>query len=197
VIRFARLVAAVAAGATLVACSGGSPVVDGPTTTDARGSTSTTADGDGTTSTTADGTSTVPAPCPPERPAAALPDTPISRLDLDDDGVEETWAVVATGASATVYGLFKVDGCELVEVTVGGTPAEFPVGGTVVNQAGLFCTDSGAVAVATATSEDGVTYSGVRTDYRLEGTALVQQSSAPLELSTGDPSFPDLAAFRC
>jgi hypothetical protein len=120
-----------------------------------------------------------------------------SVLDLDGDGTDEVWVQAGSGASVLLYGLYRVDGCLLAPVALGGVPSSFPVGGTVGTQVGVFCTDSGGVAAVMATSDDGERYVGDRIDYRLEGGELVQQTTEPFELLASDPSFPDLAAFRC
>ncbi|MBA2281690.1 MAG: hypothetical protein H0W25_10730 [Acidimicrobiia bacterium] len=120
-----------------------------------------------------------------------------SVVDLDGDGTDEVWVQASTGASVLIYDLYRVDGCLLLPVGLGGAPASFAVGGTVGTQVGAFCTDSGAVVAVVATSDDGERYVGERTDFRLQGGELVVEQRAPLELLASDPDFPDLAAFRC
>jgi hypothetical protein len=80
-------------------------------------------------------------------------------------------AVVDHGASVDVVSLFA--GCDAAAVTLDGSAAAFPIGGTVTHGDGLRCTAAGITALS-ATSDDGVTYQATTTEYRLRGATLVR-----------------------
>lgn len=62
-------------------------------------------------------------------------------VDLNGDGTEEFFAKIGAGASATVMGIFDVIDCELVHVTVDGSPVELTIGASVGNFSGYECLD--------------------------------------------------------
>lgn len=62
-------------------------------------------------------------------------------VDLNGDGTEEFFAKIGAGASATVMGIFDVIDCELVHVTLDGSPVELTIGASVGNFSGYECLD--------------------------------------------------------
>lgn len=122
--------------------------------------------------------------------------------DVDGDGGDEVWAQTGSGASATIIGLARFTDCELERVTfAGGDPAEFPVGGSVGNTAGLECEAHGDPTAdltgytATNTGED--TYEVTATEYALDGTVLVQGASRVSTATVGDEAFARATTFSC
>lgn len=67
------------------------------------------------------------------------PARPIGAVDLEEDGTMEAFAVVGSGAAVLLIGLYDVDGCAITRITIGGSPAVFPVGATVGSVSGLSC----------------------------------------------------------
>jgi hypothetical protein len=119
-----------------------------------------------TTTTTRPTTSTVACASPAPKPTA---------VDGTDAEVVATIgdvkiAVVDHGASVDVVSLF--DGCNLTPVSLGGSTAALPIGGTVTHGDGIRC-DGDDFIVLSATSDDGETYQAKAVTYRLEHDTLV------------------------
>ena len=76
-------------------------------------------------------------------------------------GAPVVFAVVGSGASATIVGLFQLVGCDLVRVQ---TPTKslvtFTIGGTVTHLNGARCRGGHDLELLQALSDDGTTYSG-------------------------------------
>jgi len=123
------------------------------------------------TTTTAPRTTTTEAcPTPTPKPTAA---------DGSDADVVGTFgdvklAVVDHGASDDVVSLFE--GCNLTPVSLDGSTAALPIGGTVTHGDGIRCNGDDFI-VLSATSDDGETYQAKATTYRLEHHALVATST--------------------
>jgi hypothetical protein len=120
----------------------------------------------------------------------------VGGADLDGDGRDEVWAKVGAGASATIIGLFRLDGCDLLRVTIGGAPAELPVGGSVGTTAGVECTATGLVAHS-ASNIGGDTYEVTSTQYTLEDGTLVEGTGAASTVTAGEPAFEVASGFTC
>jgi hypothetical protein len=80
-------------------------------------------------------------------------------------------ATVDHGASVDVVSIFHA--CSSTPLTLGGSAAALPIGGTVTHGDGLRC-DGDQLTVLSATSDDGKTYKATATSYRLTGDALVE-----------------------
>lgn len=122
--------------------------------------------------------------------------------DVDGDGGDEVWAQTGSGASATIVGLARFTNCTLERVTfVGGDPAEFPVGGSVGNAAGLGCEahidPASDLTAYTATNTGEVSYEVTATDYALKGSVLVQGASEVSTATMGDEAFARATTFAC
>lgn len=122
--------------------------------------------------------------------------------DVDGDGDDEVWAQTGSGASAAIIGLARFTDCKLERVTfAGGDPAEFPVGGSVGNAAGLDCEGHGDPTADltgyTATNTGEGTYEVTATEYALEGTVLTQGASAVTTATLGDEAFARATSFSC
>jgi len=89
----------------------------------------------------------------------------------------EAFAVVSQGAATTNVGVWALEACQLVRVLgADGQPAEFPVGGTVLNGSGLRCAEVGGgvqLNVLSARSQDGTTFTASSRPLRLEGNRFV------------------------
>jgi hypothetical protein len=140
-------------------------------------------DGDGTSdSVTVYGTGTDAAPGPwyvAVDVAGAIGRRQVVIADADPDdanqnilylGVAEAggepvvFAVVGTGASATIVGLFQLVGCDLVRVqTETKSLVTFTVGGTVTHLNGARCRGGADLELLQALSDDGTTYTGSST----------------------------------
>jgi hypothetical protein len=120
----------------------------------------------------------------------------IGGADLDGDGRDEVWAKVGAGASATIIGLFRLDGCDLVPVTIGGAPAELPVGGSVGTTAGVECTATGILA-HTASNTGGDAYEVTSTAFTLEDGALVDGTGSVSTTTAGAPELEVASGFTC
>lgn len=118
--------------------------------------------------------------------------------DLDGDGDDELFVIVANGAAAQIYGIYDLDGCDLEPVTLDGRPTELAVGGSVVELHGLRCDDDGGLTVLTATSDDGEHYQATARSYGLAGGILTEtRMTGALPLTPASPEFPDHAQFAC
>lgn len=109
--------------------------------------------------------------CSPDTPTAAdgTPASVIARIG------DVQIAIVDRGASVDVVSLFR--GCDLTPVTIDGTVAALPIGGTVTHGDGLRC-DGNRIVVLSATSDDGATYQATATTYQLSGTKLVARGKS-------------------
>jgi hypothetical protein len=124
--------------------------------------------------------------------------------DVDGDGADEVWAQTGFGASATIVGLARLAGCELVSVTfAGGDPVELAVGGSVGSAAGIACdahldptADLTTYSASNMDSEGGG-YDITATEYALEGTSLVQKAIEATTASAGDDMFTRATGFSC
>jgi hypothetical protein len=106
---------------------------------------------------------------------------------------------VGTGASATIVGLFVLQGCALERLSIapGTEPAQLAVGGTVTHLDGLRCADGGLDRMQ-ATSSDGTTYDTTVQRYAVVGTKLTADG-APTTASIGgaDPTLQSFSALDC
>ena len=66
---------------------------------------------------------------------------------VDGDRGDEAFAIVGSGASTTIVGLFVLRSCTLEWATLGGVKAAFPVGGNVGSGGGLSCQPPDRVVV--------------------------------------------------
>lgn len=122
--------------------------------------------------------------------------------DVDGDGADELWARTGQGASATIIGLARLVGCDLVRVTApGGEPAELPVGGSVGTASGVEC-DAQADPTAdlttyTATNMGDDRYEVRATEHALDGTMLVDRGTHTSQATIGDSTFGRATSFSC
>lgn len=122
--------------------------------------------------------------------------------DVDGDGADEVWARTGSGASATILGVARFVGCQLVRVTfASGDPAELPVGGSVGTASGVSCDGDGDPAsdltAYTATNTGDDQYEVTAIEYELDATVLVQGASEVTTASSGDDTFTRATAFAC
>ena len=94
-------------------------------------------------------------------------------------------AIVDRGASVEVVSVFRLDGCDVRQVEVGGQPVAFPVGGTVTHGDGIRCRGDRLV-VLSASSDDGETYQATTVTYEVEGTALSEVDRAASTIEAGE-----------
>jgi hypothetical protein len=111
------------------------------------------------------------------------------------------WVRVGAGASATVLGLYHLDGCSLRPASFeNGDPVELPIGGTVGTVSGARCgsvVDAEAdLLVFEATHISGRDYEIVTTEYRWQDGRLVRSpESAPTVARSDDLS--EASSFAC
>ena len=112
--------------------------------------------------------------------AGASPLSLLGGADLGGDG-ETLLAVVGSGASVNLVGLFQFVECAISRVTdEAGRPIELPVGGTVTHGDGLRCSsgpEGAGLTRLSATSSDGVIFETTETRYRVDGNTLVELGS--------------------
>ena len=122
---------------------------------------------------------------------------------VDGDRGDEAFAIVGSGASTTIVGLFVLRSCALEWATLNGDKAAFPVGGSVGSGGGLSCQQPDRVVVyetvldQAATGSGEPVYAGTATTYRLTGATLARVSSATATLKTGDPDYLRYRSFAC
>ena len=109
----------------------------------------------------------------------------LGRRDLDADGVDELFAQTGSGASTDVIAVFSVEDCQAVQLTMGGSPAEFPVGAAVLHIDGLQVrTDT--LVVYSGTSTDGQAFDVTGRTLRLDSGALTEIGSDRDTAQLGD-----------
>ncbi len=119
--------------------------------------------------------------------------------NIDANLRDEAFAVVGSGASTAIIGLWTFANCQLTRVTVGSQPAEFPVGATVQNQSGLSCVQGTAIqALKAQLAPSGTMFNVQRMVYDLVGNTLVLGNTPPLAaLAPGDPNLAPYSRFAC
>lgn len=123
----------------------------------------------------------------------------IGAADADGDGAaDELFTVVGAGASAEIVAVHVRQGCDLVPVTIGGSPVSFPVGGSIGSLGGVGCRDTdgdGLTDVLTAWSglaqfdQGEGTYLIDAVDHVFVGAALEQVASSTFTASVTAPDF--------
>jgi hypothetical protein len=109
----------------------------------------------------------------------------LGRRDLDTDGVPELFVNTGSGASTDLIGVFGVQDCRAVPLTIGGSPAEFPVGAALRHIDGLQVSSNTLVAY-TGTSTDGQTFDVAWRTLRLDNGTLTQIGSDNDTTQPGD-----------
>jgi hypothetical protein len=122
----------------------------------------------------------------------------IGVADVQDDGVDELFVQVGSGASAAIIGLYTVDGCRVVPITFEGGPSAFPVGASIGATSGLQCGGGdGVLYVYTASSDDGESYQVSWDTLHLEGTELTSGGGGTGSASYGDELHTAATTFHC
>jgi len=125
-------------------------------------------------------------------------------VDLNGDGTEEFFAKIGAGASATIMGLFDVIDCELVHVTIDGTPTELTTGASVGSFSGFECLDIDV----NGANDFLLVYSGQRLgdsndfevtaiQYALVDGELDLILADGLGMTEGDPGFMEFGGEEC
>jgi hypothetical protein len=109
----------------------------------------------------------------------------LGRRDLDADGVHELFVKTGSGASTDLIGVFGVEDCRAVQLTMGGSPAEFPVGAALLHIDGLQAS-SDTLVVYSGTSTDGEAFDVAGRRLRLDSGALTQIGSDDGTAQRGD-----------
>jgi len=112
----------------------------------------------------------------------------LGRRDLDADGVDELFVKTGSGASTDIVGVLRVEDCRAVQVTMGGSPAEFPVGTALLHIDGLQVS-SDTLAVHSGTSTDGEALDVVWRTLRLDRGALTEIGSDSGTAQLGDDRY--------
>lgn len=123
----------------------------------------------------------------------------VGGLDLDGSG-DEFFAVIGSGASATIIGIYTMAGCEPVSVLdAAGTPVAIPIGASAVNQSGLRCIPGTGIDVFTQTTFDGVTYRQTVERFSLADGRLVSEGSVTETFTEPDDRMRilDASSFDC
>jgi hypothetical protein len=172
------------------------------TTTAADSDTTTTTSVSSTTSTSdAEATTTVPCENPPAPPAddGSGEARVLGRADVGGAPGDELFAVVGSGASVTLVGVFGLEGCVVHRLTgPDGGPATFAIGGTVTHVDGLRC-DEATLVVLSATSTDGVTFQARAQRLLLDTAGRLMRIGAAEEetITSADPALAAYAALSC
>lgn len=140
-------------------------------------------------------------------PEATIPGTSVvaravGGWDIDRDGSDEVFAVVGSGASTLIVGIFTLSGCDLIPLEIAGSAggAQFAVGASAANQSGLVCPPAGGVEVIAQSTSDGVEYIQVRDGYALVGggtLSFLGSSEARLTSPEDDAQIFSAATFDC
>jgi hypothetical protein len=122
--------------------------------------------------------------------------------DIDGDGGEELWVRTTAGASATILGIVRRDGCDLTRVSApSGQPIALPIGGSVGSPSGIECEGDVApeadLTTFAASSIDGVEYEVLATEHDLDGATLVELTTTAGSVSASDPDFIRYASLTC
>jgi hypothetical protein len=133
------------------------------------------------------------APTPAPVPTAECEDPVVEgevlgRRDLDADGVHELFVKTGSGASTDLIGVFGVEDCRTVQLTMGGSPAEFPVGAALRHIDGLQVS-SDTLVVYTGTSTDGEAFDVAWRTLRLDSGALTEIGSDGGTAQLGDDLY--------
>jgi hypothetical protein len=112
----------------------------------------------------------------------------LGRRDLDADGVHELFVKTDSGASTDIIGVFVVEDCRAVQVTMGGSPAEFPVGAALLHIDGLQVSSDTLVAYS-GTSTDGEAFDVAGRTLRLDSGALTEIGSDGGTAQLGDDLY--------
>jgi hypothetical protein len=112
----------------------------------------------------------------------------LGRRDLDADGVDELFVKTGSGASTDVIGVFGVEDCRAVQATMGGSPAEFPVGAALLHIDGLQVR-SDKLVVYSGTSTDGEAFDVAERTLRLDSGALTEIGSDRDTAQRGDDLY--------
>ncbi|MDW3218669.1 MAG: hypothetical protein R8F63_08645 [Acidimicrobiales bacterium] len=125
-------------------------------------------------------------------------------VDLNGDGTEEFFAKIGAGAAATIIGVFDVIDCEIVHVTVDGSPTELTVGASIGNFSGFECLD-----IDTNGANDFLlVYTGQRLgdsddfevtaiQYALQNGTLELILADGLGMTEGEPGFMEFGGVEC
>lgn len=116
--------------------------------------------------------------------------------DLDDDGDDDLWVVVGSGASVEVVALVLADGCDLVRPDASGQPNQFAVGASVGFTNGVECVEGGFLEHE-GENVGGSTYRGTTTEWLVAGTALEEGDATPFEIDAESGGFAAYAGLTC
>jgi hypothetical protein len=124
---------------------------------------------------------------------------PVGGFDIGGNKGDEAFAVVGSGASTDILGLFVFSGCTLIRVTAGGTPAELTVGASALNRSGVSCVLGTALQTlkATAPSDTGTPFAVVRSTYDLVGSVLRLANMSQATIAASDPGLTSSATLDC
>ena len=129
-------------------------------------------------------------------PAAAQGVKAVGGTALDVTPGQAAFAVVGQGPGGPNVGLFVLQACKVVRVTLAGQPAEFPIGTSAAARTGVACQVPGVV-VYQATSDDGHVYQGSTVTYLLVGTLLDEVHRARFTLGADDPALTPYGRLTC
>lgn len=132
----------------------------------------------------------------PVRPGETV--QPLGGADVNSDGADEVFAIVGSGASTNIVGLFVLRSCRLQRVVLNADNATFAVGGSVGHSSALTCQTPNLVyyeAVLVQGSDSS--YTGRTTTFRLTGASLIALTSTTATVNWEDPSFARYVTSSC
>lgn len=120
-------------------------------------------------------------------------------FNLNDTVADEAFAIVGSGASTTLVGIFAFVNCQLVRVTEMGNAATFTVGASVQRRSGISCVQGGALQVLSASTPPNASapYTLVRQTYDVVGSALMSANTSQTILAANDPALAAASKFDC
>ena len=102
--------------------------------------------------------------------------------------MHELFVKTGSGASTDLIGVFGVEDCQAVPLTMGGSPAEFPVGAACATSTGLQA-NRDTLIVYTGTSTDGGTLRRRGAPLQLDNGTLTQIGSDNDTTQPGDDLY--------
>ena len=128
---------------------------------------------------------------------------PLGVVDLNGDGQYELFAIVDSGASAQIVGVFELGDCTVNRMTFSdsGAPAAFPVGASIGSLSGVACSSSGSafsdIDALFATDDGTGMYDGGAQGYTVSGTQLVPGFGDGAVFANFDEAAAAVAGFDC
>jgi len=124
----------------------------------------------------------------------------VGGFNLDGNIADEAFAIVGTGASTTLIGIFAFTNCKLVRVTQNGRETTFAIGASAQRRSGLRCVPGTALQAlgAAVMPNTSTPFTASRTIFNLVGSNLVEANISPPETyAATDPMLAPFGRFDC